>query len=130
MLVTCLLNLIKCIIFQVATFPCLCTCEFCEWGLKCSDMRKVATDIVDTSEELLQLLFAGGCGEIGNMRYFFFGWCNLISFDCVTQNFDLINHEIALIHPEIEVVFFEFFEYLLKVTHVIVVSILEYEYII
>ena len=91
MLVACLLNLVECIILWVAPFPCLCTHEFNEWGLQCSDIREVTTDIVNTSEELLKLLFAGGCGKISNMRYFFFSWCNLISFNCVTQNFNIIN---------------------------------------
>ena len=94
------------------------------------DMREVATDIVDTSEELLKLLFTGGCGEICNVRYFFFCWCNLISFDCVTQNFDMINQEVAFIHPEIEIVIFECFEYLPKVTQVIIISVGEYENIV
>ena len=123
MLVTCLLNLVECIILQVAPFPCLCTREFCDWGLQCGDMREVATDIVDTFEELLKLLFTGRCGEIGNMHYFFFGWCNLISFDCVTQNFNIINQEVTLIHPEIEVIFHEFSEYLPKVIQVIILSV-------
>ena len=86
-------------------------------------MREVATDIVDTSKELLKLLFTGECGEIGNMHYFFFGWCNPISFDCVTQNFDLIKQEVTFIHSEIEVVFFEFLEYLPKVIQMIIVSV-------
>ena len=71
MLITCLLDLIKCTILQVTPFRYLCTSEFCERGLQCCDMREVAANIVNTSEELLELLFAGGCGEIGNMRYFF-----------------------------------------------------------
>ena len=104
MLVACFLNLVKCIILQVAPFPCLCTHEFCEWGLQCSDMREVATNIVDTPEKLLKLLFAGGCGEIGNMCDFLFGWCNPISFNCVTQNFVIIIQEVTFIHPKIEVV--------------------------
>ena len=123
MLVTCLLNLVECIILQIAPFPCLCTREFCEWRLQCGDMREVTTNIIDTSEELLKLLFTGGCGEIGNMRYFLFGWCNPVSFDCVTQNFNVINQEVAFIHPEIKIVFLEFFEYLPKMTQVIIVSI-------
>ena len=100
---------------QVTPFPCLCTHEFCKWGLQYINMWEVATDIVDTSEELLELLFTSRCGEIHNIRYFFFGCCNLISFDCVTQNFDLINQEVAFLHPKIEVVFLKFFEYLPKV---------------
>ena len=86
-------------------------------------MREVATNVVDTSEELLKLLFAGGCGEISNMRYFFFCWCNLISFDCVTQNVDLINQEVTFILPKIEIVFLELFEYLPKVIQVIIESV-------
>ena len=123
MLVACFLNLVKCIILQVAPFPCLFTREFCEWGLQCCDMREVAADIIDISEELLKLLFTGGCGEVGNMRYFFFGWCNPISFDSVTQNFNIINQDVAFIHPEIEVVFLEFPEYLPKVIQVIILSV-------
>ena len=126
MLITCLLNLVKCIILQVAPFLGLCTCGFCERRLQYCDMREVVADIVNTSEELLKLLFASGYGEIGNMRYVFFCWYNPIYFDCQTQNFDIVNQEVALIHPEIEVVFFEFFEYLPKVTQVIIICVSEY----
>ena len=123
MLIACLHNLVKCIILQVAPFPYLCTCEFGEWGLQCGDMWEVATNIVDTFKELLQLLFPVGCGEIGNMCNFFFGWCNPISFDCVTQHLNVINQEVAFVHPEIEVVFLEFFEYLPKMVLVIIISV-------
>ena len=57
------------------------------------------------------------------MYDFLFGWYNPISMDCVTQHFDIINQEVTFIHPEIEVVFFEFFEYLPKVIQVIIVSV-------
>ena len=129
MLVACLLNLVKRIILQVTPFPCLCTREFCKWALQCGDMREVATNIVDIPEELLKLLFTGGCGEIGNMRYFFFGWCILISFDC-DPKFQCHLPGVTFIHPEIEVVFLELFEYLPKVVQVIIIGVWEYEDIV
>ena len=94
-----------------------------ERGLQCCNMREVATDIVNTSEELLKLPFAGGCGEIGNMCDFFFSWCNLISFDCMSQDFDIVNQEVVFIHPKKEVIFLEFFVYLPKMAQVMIVRV-------
>ena len=94
----CSFDLVKCIILQVALLPLLCSRELCERRLECGYVWQVTPNVVDISLELLKLLFIFWNWEVRNMRDFFSGWHDLISFDRMTKYFYLINHEIAFVH--------------------------------